>query len=87
MEATRDEAREKLKEAVAALENIRLGLLHVHAGSGTVESMTMEIQAARGLSDDTENLLAGHLEVERILQEARLTGVFTNVKEEDYHSS
>jgi len=49
--------------------------------------MTMEIQAARGLSDDMENLLAGHREVERILQEARLTGVFTNVKEEDNHSS
>jgi predicted Ser/Thr protein kinase len=86
VEATRDEAREKLKEAVAALETIRLGLLHMHAGSGTVESVTMEIQAARGLSDDMENLLAGHREVERILQERRLTGVFTNFEEEEPRS-
>ena len=75
--ATRDSAREKLREAVAALEKIRLGLLYMHAGSGTVESMTMELEAARGLSDDMENLLAGHREVERILRERRKTGVFT----------
>jgi len=46
----------------------------------------MELQAARGLSDDMENLLAGHREVERILQERRLTGVFTNVEEEEPRS-
>jgi len=86
VEATRDEAREKLKDAVAALETIRLGLLHMHAGSGTVESVTMEIQAARGLSDDMENLLAGHREVERLLQERRSTGVFTDVEEEELRS-
>ena len=76
MVATRDKARDKLQEAVAALETIRLGLLHMHAGSGTVESMTTELEAARGLSDDMENLLEGHREVERILQERRKTGVF-----------
>jgi len=79
VEATRDVAQGKLREAVAALETIRLGLLYMHAGSGTVESMTMELEAARGLSDDMENLLAGHREVERILQERRKTGAFTIV--------
>ncbi len=77
VEATRDEAQEKLKGAVAALETIRLGLLRMHAGSGTVESLTMELESARDLSDDMENLLAGHREVERILQERRKTGAFT----------
>ncbi len=77
VEATRDEAQEKLRDAVAALETIRLGLLRMHAGSGTVESLTMELESARDLSDDMENLLAGHREVERILQERRKTGVFT----------
>ena len=77
VEATRDEAREKLREAVAALEKIRLGLLYLHAGSGTVEHMTVELSAARDLSDDMENLLAGHRGVERILQERRKTGVFS----------
>jgi len=74
--ATRQEAQAKLREAVAALEKIRLGLLLMHAGSGTVESMTMDLETARGISDDMDNLLAGHREVERILQERRRTGVF-----------
>jgi serine/threonine-protein kinase len=77
VEMTRDEARGKLKDAVAALEKIRLGLLYLHAGSGTVEHMTTELSAARDLSNDMENLLAGHREVERILQERRKTGVFS----------
>jgi len=77
VEATRDAAREKLREAVAALEKIRLGLLYLHAGSGTVESMTAELKAARDLSEDMESLLEGHREVERILQERRRTGVLT----------
>ncbi|MCH7565574.1 MAG: serine/threonine protein kinase [Gemmatimonadetes bacterium] len=79
VEATRDDARKKLREAVAALETIRLGLLYMHAGSGTVESLTMELKAAQGISDDMEQLLAGHREVERILEERRRTGVFTIV--------
>ena len=37
----------------------------------------MELEAARGISDDKERLLAGHHEVERILRERRETGVFT----------
>ena len=79
VESTRDEAREKLSEAVGALETIRLGLLYMQAGAGTVDSLTMELQAAKGISDDMDNLLAGHREVERILQERRKTGVFTLV--------
>ncbi len=82
VEATRDEARTKLREAVAALETIRLGLLYMHAGSGTVESLTMELKAAQGISDDMEQLLAGHREVERMLEERRKTGVFTIVTNE-----
>ena len=34
VEATRDEAREKLHQAVRALETIRLGLLLLHGGAG-----------------------------------------------------
>lgn len=79
VEATRDQAQAKLREAVAALETIRLGLLYMQAGTGTVESLTMELAAARDISDEMENLLAGHREVERILQERRKTGVFTLV--------
>lgn len=76
VEATRDDARDKLREAVKALETIRLGLLLMHGGGGTVESLTTDLRAARDISDEMENLLAGHREVERILQERRKTGVF-----------
>jgi len=48
-----------------------------------VESLTMELKVAQGLSDDMENLLAGHREVERLLQERRETGVFTIVTVEE----
>jgi serine/threonine-protein kinase len=77
VELTRGQAQQKLKEAVAALETIRLGLLRMHAGSGTVESLTMELEAARELSGDMEGLLEGHQEVERILRERRNTGDFS----------
>ncbi len=51
----------------------------MQSGTRTVESLTMELEAAKGISDDMENLLAGHQEVERILQERRHPGVFTLV--------
>jgi len=75
--ATRDEAREKLHEAVKALETIRLGLLLMHGGSGTVESLTLDLKSAREISEEMAGLLEGHREVERLLQERRRTGVFT----------
>mgnify|MGYP001375907109 CR=1 FL=1 len=83
VETTRDEARVKLRKAVAALETIRLGLLYMKAGSGTIESLTMELESARDLSDDMEKLLEGHREVERILDERRKTGVFTIVADKE----
>jgi hypothetical protein len=83
VEATRAEAQEKLQRAVAALETIRLGLLYMQAGAGTVERLTMELEAAKGLSSDMDHLLAGHREVERILQERRETGVFRLVTDSD----
>lgn len=67
--ATRDRAEGKLREAVAALETIRLGLLRMHAGSGEVESLTLELESARELSRDMEYLLDAHVEVEGILKE------------------
>jgi len=79
VEATRAEAQEKLQKAVAALETIRLGLLYMQAGTGAVESLTVELDAAKSLSEDMEGLLEGHREGERILAERRRTGVFTLV--------
>lgn len=66
--ATRDAAEARRKEVLTALETLRLGLLRMQAGAGSVESVTMELTQARGLSADIEGLLAGQQEVERLLR-------------------
>jgi serine/threonine-protein kinase len=65
--AAREAAEERLSQVVAALESIRLELLRLHAGSGSVESMTQDLTAARELTRDVERLLEGRREVEQML--------------------
>ena len=79
--ATRDEAQSRLREAVTALETIRVGLLRMHAGESVLQSVTMELKAAKEISSDLEGLLEGHREVERLLAQRRATGTFTIVDE------
>ena len=81
VEATRDEAEARLRGAVTALEQVRLGLLRMHAGERVLQSVTMELKTAKDLSDDMANLLEGHREVERLLAERRATGMFRIVEE------
>jgi serine/threonine-protein kinase len=61
----RDLIRAKLSEAVAALETIRLNLLRLHAGSGSIEGLTTHINLAFELSDEVNRLLEAREEVER----------------------
>jgi serine/threonine-protein kinase len=63
--ATRDELHAKLGDAVGALETIRLNLLRLHAGSGSVEGLTTHIGIAAGLSDEVARLIAAKSEMER----------------------
>ncbi len=81
VEATRDAAAARLREAVTALEQVRLGLIRIHAGEQVLQSVTMELKTAKDLSEDMANLLEGHREVERLLAERRATGMFTIVEE------
>lgn len=67
LEATRDEAARRMTEAVSALERIRLGLLRMHAGAGTVESLTADLSSAQAVSKDIEHLVAGKREVDELL--------------------
>ncbi|MDP2955266.1 MAG: serine/threonine-protein kinase [Longimicrobiales bacterium] len=60
-------AEDRLHEVVAALETIRVELLRLHAGAGNIESMTMDLNAARVLSEDIARTLEGRREVERLL--------------------
>jgi hypothetical protein len=69
---TRDEARRRLTDAISALEKIRLGLLRLHAGDGTVESLTLELGSASQLSRAIDALLEGQRDVARLLRPPEL---------------
>lgn len=63
----KEAAEARLREVVSALENLRLELLRLHAGSGSVESMTRDLGNARDLSEDIEHLVEGRREVDEVL--------------------
>ena len=63
----RDEARRRLADSVAALENLRVDLLRLRAGTAKLESVTTRLGKARDLADQVDRLLEGQLEVEQLL--------------------
>ena len=64
----RDAVHQKLGEAVGALETLRLNLLRLHAGSGSIEGLTTHIGVAFAVSEEVERMLAARDEVERSLK-------------------
>lgn len=62
---------QRMREAVAALENIRLGLLRLHAGTQTLESLTTHVREASLLTADVNRLAQANEEVERLLEYPR----------------
>ena len=54
----------KLTEAVGAMETIRLNLLRLHAGSGSIEGLTTHVEAAEAVSREVERLIAAREEVD-----------------------
>ncbi|UCF20409.1 MAG: serine/threonine protein kinase [Gemmatimonadota bacterium] len=68
----RDATQQHLAEAVAALETIRLGLLRMQAGSGSVESLTGDLVAARDVAGDIDRLLDAQRQVEGLLRESSI---------------
>ena len=76
LRAIRDEVQARLGEAVGSLETLRLGLLRLHAGSVTVDSLTTHLDVAAEVSTQVSRLIAAHQDVERALRfpvEARPT--------------
>jgi serine/threonine-protein kinase len=59
---------QRLADAVAALETIRLNLLRLHVGTGSVQSLTTDLGLAREVAQEIGRLLEGQREVERELQ-------------------
>ncbi len=61
--AERDAVLARLRDAVGALETIRLNLLRLHAGQTTVESITTHIGVANALSADVRRLIEAREDV------------------------
>ena len=67
LRSLRDEAREKLSEAVGALETVRLNLLRLHAGSETLEGFTTHLGVAAEVAAQVERIIEARAEVDRVL--------------------
>jgi hypothetical protein len=67
----RDKSSQRLSVAVGALENIRLDLLRLKAGVGTVDQLTEAISAAHEVEREIELAVQANREVEAVLQRPR----------------
>jgi hypothetical protein len=68
LSAKRDQAAQRLSMSVAALENIRLDLLRLKAGVGTVDQLTADLNAARDLQKEIDLAVEANREVEDALK-------------------
>jgi serine/threonine-protein kinase len=81
LDAARAQVRERLEETVAALENIRLDLLRLHAGVGSPDDLTADLEKARAIGEGIDAELAGRREVDALLENdsgARVSGAPPN---------
>jgi serine/threonine-protein kinase len=67
LQAERVLVQQRLKDAVAALETIRLNLLRLHAGTATVKHLTTDLGLARQVAREVDLLLESQREVEELL--------------------
>jgi serine/threonine-protein kinase len=67
LRAARTAAESRLGDVVTALESLRLDLLRLRAGAGSVEGITTDLEAARELGESADRLLAGAREVDAVL--------------------
>ena len=66
--AQRDLAAKRMAAAVAALENVRLDLLRLKAGVGTVDELSADLSAARDIQQDIERAIESQGEVRALLE-------------------
>jgi serine/threonine-protein kinase len=59
---------ERLRETVTMLESLRVGLLKLHGGGATPQTLTEDLAAARALKDRLGLLLQGHAEAQQALE-------------------
>jgi len=68
---TRDSFRDRLRETVGVMEDIRLSLLRLHAGAISMEKLTTHLDLATEIARDVERLIAANEEVTTLLQDTR----------------
>ncbi|HUL01854.1 MAG TPA: serine/threonine-protein kinase [Gemmatimonadales bacterium] len=68
LERERDLVQRRLGDAVKALETIRLNLLRLRAGSGSVQSLTTDLGLARQVAQEIGHVLAAEREVDEALR-------------------
>jgi serine/threonine-protein kinase len=66
LQAERDRLQQRLSDAVKALESLRLNLLRLHAGSGSVHSLTTDLGLAREVAKELGFLLEAEREIEEL---------------------
>jgi tRNA A-37 threonylcarbamoyl transferase component Bud32 len=67
----RERAQSRLEELVTALENLRLDLLRLRAGGGSIEGITLDLATAKEFGQEADRLLASGREVEQALASRR----------------
>jgi hypothetical protein len=65
--AVREHAQARLEQIVTALENLRLDLLRLRAGGGSVEGITLDLATAREFGQEADRLLESGRELEQAL--------------------
>ncbi|NIM50505.1 MAG: hypothetical protein GTO22_14855, partial [Gemmatimonadales bacterium] len=53
---------------VAALENVRLGMLRLQAGAGTIDDLTLQLERAREIGERVSAEIAARQEVKELLE-------------------
>ncbi|MBI1722603.1 MAG: hypothetical protein HYR48_01705, partial [Gemmatimonadetes bacterium] len=66
-----DLVHDKLASTVAALETIRLSLLRLHAGSGSVSNLTTDLGLAYEVAKEVDLLLQARREVDKLLHDTK----------------
>ena len=57
-----------LTDTVAALENIRIALLKLQSGAGSVDDLTTFVERARAIGERVDRHLEGQREVQQLLE-------------------
>jgi multidrug resistance efflux pump len=68
LRARRAAAEARRAEVVSAMENVRLNLLRLQAGVGSVDGLTQELKDAQAIADGAARLLEGVREVEESIK-------------------